>query len=189
MSKQTDGSILVELKQKLPNAQIWVPNDDDFEEQTRIYVKQANNITPLALVRPRSENEVASVVEIAHKASVPLAIRVGGHDLVGRSRPDQALILDLREFKDVEIVDEGQAAIIGGGILAQDLADALAKTGHATTYGNSGTVGFAGWAVHGGYGPFMSAWGLGVDQILAARVVNYRGEIVDADVELLFGLR
>jgi hypothetical protein len=31
--------------------------------------------------------------------------------------------------------------------------------------------------------------GLGADQILGARIVNHKGQIVDADDELLYGIR
>jgi len=50
-------------------------------------------------------------------------------------------------------------------------------------------VGYAGWSMLGGYGPFSSSYGLGVDQIVGAKVVKADGEVIDADNELLFGIR
>ncbi len=41
----------------------------------------------------------------------------------------------------------------------------------------------------GGYGWLASRFGLGVDQILRARVVTSRGDIIEADAELLKGIR
>lgn len=41
----------------------------------------------------------------------------------------------------------------------------------------------------GGYGPFSSHWGLGVDQIVAATLVNAEGEIVEADESMLKCIR
>jgi FAD/FMN-containing dehydrogenase len=46
-----------------------------------------------------------------------------------------------------------------------------------------------GWSTLGGYGPFSTLHGLGVDQIVAAKLVNPKGEIVDANAELLTGIR
>jgi len=40
-----------------------------------------------------------------------------------------------------------------------------------------------------GYGPFSAKYGLGVDNILGAKVVNWKGEILDADERLLKGIR
>lgn len=50
-------------------------------------------------------------------------------------------------------------------------------------------VGYIGWATLGGYGPFSSKYGLGVDQILGAKLVNAKGDLVDASEELLQGIR
>ncbi|OAA43610.1 FAD-binding, type 2 [Metarhizium rileyi] len=50
-------------------------------------------------------------------------------------------------------------------------------------------VGYTGWALVGGMGPFMNSYGLGADQIIAAKVVNAHGELVDANERLLKGLR
>jgi hypothetical protein len=40
-----------------------------------------------------------------------------------------------------------------------------------------------------GYGPFSSRYGLGVDNILGAKIVNWKGEILEADERLLKGIR
>lgn len=51
------------------------------------------------------------------------------------------------------------------------------------------SVGYVGWATLGGYGPFSSSHGLGADQIVGAKVVDAKGELVEADEELLKGIR
>jgi FAD/FMN-containing dehydrogenase len=51
------------------------------------------------------------------------------------------------------------------------------------------TVGFTGWAIHGGYGLLSTNYGLGSDQIVGARVVDGQGNIVDADETLLTAIR
>jgi FAD/FMN-containing dehydrogenase len=43
--------------------------------------------------------------------------------------------------------------------------------------------------MYGGYGPFSPHWGLGVDQIVGATVVDPNGDIVNADEALLEGIR
>lgn len=50
-------------------------------------------------------------------------------------------------------------------------------------------MGYVGWATLGGYGPFSTSHGLGADQIVSAKVVNAKGELVEADSELLQGIR
>lgn len=43
--------------------------------------------------------------------------------------------------------------------------------------------------IRSGYGPFVGNYGLGVDQILGAKVVNHEGKIVDADEKMLQVIR
>jgi FAD/FMN-containing dehydrogenase len=50
-------------------------------------------------------------------------------------------------------------------------------------------VGYVGWATFGGYGPLSTTYGLGLDQIVGAKLVNCKGEIVAADDDLLKGIR
>lgn len=50
-------------------------------------------------------------------------------------------------------------------------------------------MGYVGWSTLGGYGPFSACHGLGVDQIIGAKVVNAKGEVVDADDEMLMAIR
>ncbi len=132
---------------------------------------------------------MSSLVAYSNEAGISIAVRAGGHDFQGRSGPPGALVIDMRDMKEVEIVDYGHAAIIGGGVLAEDLAGVLAKTGHATAFGASNTVGWVGWATHGGYGPFEGVFGLGVDQLIEARMVDHEGRVLDADEDLLYGIR
>jgi FAD/FMN-containing dehydrogenase len=49
--------------------------------------------------------------------------------------------------------------------------------------GSVSSVGYIGWATHGGYGPFTSNFGLGADQILGTKIVNYEGKMLVANPE------
>jgi FAD/FMN-containing dehydrogenase len=182
------ADIVAALKAKSPTLEVHTPASADFDRLSALYIK-GNPSRPLAIVRPRTEEEVRSVIAYACDTKLSVAIRAGGHDFHGRSGPEGALVIDMRGMNQVEIIEGGQAAVIGGGVLAQDLANDLAKTGHATTFGASSTVGWVGWATHGGYGPFEGQFGLGADQIIGARVVDCRGHVLDADEDMLYGIR
>jgi FAD/FMN-containing dehydrogenase len=102
---------------------------------------------------------------------------------------DKALLIDLRAFTSVTVAPDRKSATVGGGILQQELGNELWKDGLATPTGAVPAVGYVGWAIYGGYGPFSAHWGLGVDQIIGATVVNAEGELVSADEDLLHGIR
>ncbi|OJJ51659.1 hypothetical protein ASPZODRAFT_127775 [Penicilliopsis zonata CBS 506.65] len=145
--------------------------------------------TPLAIVHPQSADDVCRVIRYARTAGLRSTIRTGGHNLVGSTMVEGALVIDLRALAGVAIAADRQSVTIGGGILQGELAKKLWEEGLATPTGTVPSVGYVGWAMYGGYGPFSGNWGLGVDQILHATLVNAEGEIVKADARLLRGIR
>jgi FAD/FMN-containing dehydrogenase len=145
--------------------------------------------TPLAIVRPQSASDVALLVKYAKSRGIKFVIRTGGHNISGLSIVEGALTIDLRDIRSVDIDKQSSTAKIGGGILEGELAEQLAKEGLATPTGNVGSIGHVGWATYGGYGLFRRNFGLGVDQIVGAKLVDAKGEVVDADEKLLKGIR
>jgi FAD/FMN-containing dehydrogenase len=114
---------------------------------------------------------------------------------------NDAVALDMRLLNSVRIHaipdkknerEEGKdvsTATVGGGILIGDLIAALQAEGFATPVGSLPMVGYVGWAMYGGYGAYSAPLGLGVDQIVGAKLVNASGEVIEADPELLKGIR
>ena len=109
--------------------------------------------------------------------------------MAGRSIVQDALVIDLRKLAYTKISASRTTVRIGGGTLATQVGADLSKEGLATAVGNTARVGYVGWAVYGGYGPCNALYGLGIDNIVGATVVNAKGEVVDADDELLKGIR
>lgn len=146
-------------------------------------------VNPPLIVRPPSAADVAGLVALMTTHSVPFTIRGGGHDLFHRCMANDAVVVDLRDIAHVHVNPESQSARIGGGVLVREVAAQLAKENLATACSVIPTVGYVGWAIHGGYGLLSSLYGLGADQILGAKVVNASGELIEADDLLLKGLR
>jgi FAD/FMN-containing dehydrogenase len=168
---------------------------ESFDTLRPIFVNP--HTKPLAIIRPSTIEAVSATVSFLATNQIPFTVRVGGHDMHGRSVEDGGVVLDLRLLNHVVINKSGSeakggkiaTARIGGGVLIGDLLSALEPHGLATPVGTVAGVGYLGWAMHGGYGPYSSGFGLGVDQIVAAKVVDATGSIVDADGELLKGIK
>jgi FAD/FMN-containing dehydrogenase len=167
---------------------VLTPSSPDWTSTKAAYISD-NPAQPLAIAKPRNAEQVGTCVKIARKHSVSLTVKVGGHDGAGRCIVDGCLVVDLREIKHVKLADNRQTATIGGGVLTGDVVKQLEPHGLVTPFPFVHTVGYAGWAMMGGYGWLASNMGLGVDQIVGARVVTYKGDIIDADAELLKGIR
>jgi len=69
------------------------------------------------------------------------------------------------------------------------VVDFLDAHGLVTPCTLASVTGHVGWAFSGGFGPFVNAFGLGVDQIIGAKIVTADGELREADSELLWGIK
>jgi FAD/FMN-containing dehydrogenase len=145
--------------------------------------------TPPAIVRPQSASHVALLVSYATSNGIKFIIRTGGYNIFGLSIVEGVLTIDMRDISYVNIDKQSSTARIGGGILEGELVEQLAKEGLATPTMSVGSIGHVVWATYGGYGLFRSNFGLGVDQIVAAKIANAKGAILEADEKLLRGIR
>ena len=190
---EQDAPDLLTLFDQYP--EIVYTRSDPLYNQLSIAFNQAVSVKPLAIVRALKEEHVIATVKAARTTGLPLGIRCGGYDLAGRNieGTESGIILDIRGLNSVSIADDKTSASIGGGILGGELAPVLHEHDLFTPVGWHPKVGYAGWALGGGYGMYASAYGMGVDQILAARLVLADGTVKDLDdenhSELLWALR
>lgn len=171
-----------------PDIPYLTPKDSNFEDTRACFVKRDNDV-PIAIARPQNAQHVQTLIKYCTQNNVDFVVRGGGHDCAGRSQVAGTLSIDLRDIKHVNVSADEKTATVGGGILFRDLAKELDSRGLITPVGTVASVGYVGWATLGGYGPFSTSHGLGVDQIVGAKVVNAKGELVEADDELLHGIR
>lgn len=87
--------------------------------------------TPLAVARPRTADEVASVLAWAHRHGVPVVPRGAGTGRVGGAVPERGgVVLDLAEMnRIVEIDRRERIARVQPGVLLGDLQRAVAEMG------------------------------------------------------------
>ncbi len=93
------------------------------------------------------------------------------------------MVVDMRSMNSITVAPDQMSASVGGGTLNGDFVAHLDRFELTTPTGNCNGVGYVGWAAGGGYGVLGAKYGAGVDQILGARVVTYRGDIVDTSQE------
>lgn len=164
------------------------PSSPDFSSLRTVYsINDA--IQPWMIVRPQSADDVAGLLSVFTSHSIPFAVRTGGHDVFNRSVTNNSVTVDMRDIGHVSLDKASLTARVGGGVLIMDLVQQLAKEDVVTPTGQVGALGYVGWATHGGFGPMSQNYGLGVDQILGAKIVNAEGQIVDVDEKLLSGIR
>lgn len=179
---------IAHLERRLPTARVFSPGSAGFDQALRLWNAEIRT-RPVAVVTPESADEVAAAVIAARESGVPVSVRGGGHDWLGRSLRDEGVVIDLSRLRGVQIV--GGEARVEGGARAVDVVAAASREGQLVATGTAGVVGMAGLTLGGGYGPLLGRMGLAADRLVAAVVVTADGLIVstDDDRELLWGLR
>jgi hypothetical protein len=170
-----------------PSVHYISPSSPDFDQLRAIYAHP--ELIPLAILRPTTEPALASTISFLARNKIDFTLRAGGHDMHGRSTKPNTVVVDLRLLNTVQVNSTTSTATIAGGALIRDVITTLQQAGYITPIGSIASVGYVGWAMYGGYGTYSSRFGLGVDQIVAARVVTATGDVVTADSELLKAIR
>ncbi|ETS79676.1 hypothetical protein PFICI_09529 [Pestalotiopsis fici W106-1] len=185
------SQVAAQLKEQLhhehPDLILTTPEDERFDDARACFI--VRSARPFAVARPQTAQHVQALIKFCIDHDVDFCIRGGGHDCAGRTQVPGALMIDMRGIDYVRVDDSRATARIGGGVLLGDLTKALGEQGLVTPCGTIATVGYTGWATLGGYGPFSSLYGMGVDQIVGAKLVNGTGTLVNANDEILRGIR
>ncbi|ROW04694.1 hypothetical protein VMCG_04745 [Cytospora schulzeri] len=180
-------AVLSLLQAQHPDIKLYTTDSSEYEALRKTYV--VSPARPSAIARPQTAEHVQALVRVCLEKGVDFNIRTGGHNCVGRTLVDNALMIDMRDIAYVQVSEDKTTAKLGGGILVGPLLKSLGEYGLVTPCGSIGSVGYVGWSTFGGYGPFSTLYGLGVDQIVSAKVVDPKGDIVVASDDLLKGIR
>lgn len=111
-------------------AKIYRPDSADFDAIAQCFIYKPVR-TP-AVVRPRTADDVALVVQFCLRNKADFTVRSGGYDCAGRTRGDGALVIDMRDLNEVSISEDKCSATVGGGILHGQLARTLGEEGLVT---------------------------------------------------------
>ncbi|WP_277210190.1 FAD-binding oxidoreductase [Isoptericola croceus] len=173
-------------------ASVHTPGDAGYDT-ARVLEAVGVDVLPTAVVRPTDTAGVVRAVRIARDAGLELAVRSGGHSMLGLGRDHGALALDLRGLDSIEVDPSARTATVGGGVTAGAYTTATAAHGLVTPFGDTGTVGVAGITLGGGVGFLARRLGMTIDSLRSAEVVTADGDVVQADAtrhtDLFWGLR
>ncbi|KAI0972264.1 hypothetical protein F4678DRAFT_471811 [Xylaria arbuscula] len=166
-------------------------NSPRFKELSKRWTDIDREI-PGAIVLPDSPPLIQRIVRWAHQNSVPFVVKSGGHSqwsTIG----EHGIVIDLSKYSDISVDADAKTATLKGSVLAKDVAVALAAKGFFTALGNSNTVGAIPYFLGGGASLTTSVTGYGSDQILASRLIDATGNIVnvteEAEPDLLYAIR
>ncbi len=168
------------------------PSDPEFGDASGIW-NLAHQATPMAIVRVADAGDVATAIQFARINGIEIAVRSGGHSMVGHGSGDDALVIDLRGLRGLHIDPAQRIAFAGAGLTAGDVTAAAAAHGLAVPFGDTGSVGIGGITLGGGIGWLVRKHGLTIDALLAVEIVTPDGEVLTASAteneELFWAVR
>ncbi|KAK3188772.1 hypothetical protein Dsin_028333 [Dipteronia sinensis] len=153
---------------------IYTPNNSSFQSILTAYIKNRRFLTaeapkPLTIVAARHESHVQATVICAKYSDLEIRIRSGGHDYEGLSYISAVpfVILDMFNLRSVDIDTANQTVWVQSGATLGEL--------YYRIWNSSKLLGFPA----GGYGNLMRKYGLSVDNVVDAQIVDIQGRILD----------
>src|SRR5690242_14431129 len=168
-----------ELRNTYPE-RVIAPGDSEYE-QARTTFYGGIDKRPAVIIRVANTDEIAHVIAFARDTGMELAIRSGGHSVVGHCVSDGGIVLDLSQMRDLQIDVDGRFAWAEPGLTAGEFTKAVGAHGLATGFGDTGSVGIGGITLGGGVGYLVRKFGLTIDDLLAAEMVTADGQLLYVD--------
>lgn len=106
----------------------------------------AIDVTPAAVIRPNSAEDVAAIVQCAVSNSVTVQARSGGHSYGNFAMGEGSIEVDLVNFQNYSMDETTWYATIGAGMNLGDVDTHLHETGRAFAHGVCPGVGIGGHA-------------------------------------------
>src|SRR5256714_4432288 len=111
------------------------PGDDAYDEHREVWNALVDR-RPGLIARCRSADDVAAAVRFGRQAGLEIAVKCGGHSILGLSVPPDGLMIDLTPMNAVEGDPDTRPARVHCGSLLRNLDPAAAPPGLTTTAGN-----------------------------------------------------
>uniref|UniRef100_A0A2P2MQR8 Berberine bridge enzyme n=1 Tax=Rhizophora mucronata TaxID=61149 RepID=A0A2P2MQR8_RHIMU len=138
---------------------------------------------PVVIITPQKITHAQATVICAKKVGYHLKIRSGGHDYEGTSyvSDEPFFVLDLFGLKSIAVDVNSQSAWVQAGATLGELYYRIWQGSNVLGFpaGMCPTVGVGGHLSGGGYGNMLRKFGLTVDNILDAQIVDVNGRLLD----------
>jgi FAD/FMN-containing dehydrogenase len=148
---------------------------------------------PAVIARCTSADDVAAAIRHGRDAGLEIAVKSGGHGVLGLCVPEGGLMIDLASMGEVRVDPDRRRATVQGGSLLRSLDRSTQPHGLATTAGNVSHTGVGGLTLGGGMGWLARQIGLACDNVATYTVVTADGETLRASAtenpDLFWGLR
>lgn len=167
---------------------IYTPNNASYSSVLESYIRNLRFNTsstrkPFLIVTALHESHVQLSVICAQVHNLQMKIRSGGHDYEGVSYVAEVpfFILDMFNLRSINVDIKSETAWVQAGATLGEVYYRIAEKSkiHGFPAGVCPTVGVGGHFSGGGYGNMMRKYGLSVDNVVDAQIVDVHGRLLD----------
>lgn len=186
-----DDQAIEELRASLLG-DVFTPADAGYDGARAVWNAMIDR-RPSVIIRSNGTADVVTAVTFARAHQLPISVRGGAHNVAGHAVGDAGVMIDLSAMRGVRVDPERRRAWVEGGAVWGDVDAATQAFGLATPGGLISDTGVGGLTLSGGIGWLRSAYGLCIDNLVAADVVIADGRLVhasqDENADLLWALK
>jgi len=107
---------------------------------------------PVAVVEATKEDHIAEAIKVAQRRGARVSVRSGGHSWAGWSVRDDAVLVDLGNYKHIELDESTGIVSASPSTTGRMLNDVLREKGLMFPGGHCPDVGLGGFLLQGGMG-------------------------------------
>ncbi|MQY38760.1 6-hydroxy-D-nicotine oxidase [Streptomyces sp. RB17] len=179
-TRSTAHTALAALREDLVG-DVFAPGDPGYDEARAVF-NALTDRRPAVIAQCANAADVVRAVRFARDLDLHIAVRGGGHGLVG-ARIDGALVVDLRRMHGVTVDPAAEAVRVEGGATTGHLDRATQPYGLATPGARAPSTGVGGFVLGGGTGWLDRVFGPAVDNLLGVELVTADAERVHANAD------
>ena len=163
--------------QKSLQGSVALPGSDSYKNTKTIFNASIDK-KPRFVVYPECEEDIVRTIIFARDLGLKITVKNGGHSTYGQCLSNEAIAVDMVNFKKVEVDAIQKEVRLHSGALLGDLDDACAVSNLAVPSGDCPMVGITGLTLGGGNGYLSRTLGLTCDNLLSASMVTSEGKII-----------
>ncbi|GLB42526.1 putative oxygen-dependent FAD-linked oxidoreductase family protein [Lyophyllum shimeji] len=171
---------------------VHYPGDLRYDNDISHWASSSTQLAKCS-VRPGTATDVGIILGIVGSTGTPFAVKGGGHASNPGFSSTPGVLIAMSRFSEVTYDAASQTAVVGAGLIWDDVYAALAPHNVNVVGGRVTGVGVAGFTLGGGYSWLTNQRGLTIDTVTAFELVKPSGEVVNvtqnSDPELFFGLK
>ncbi|MBE2319185.1 FAD-binding oxidoreductase [Solirubrobacter sp. CPCC 204708] len=174
------------------HGEVHGPTDPGYEDLRKPW-NRAVDQRPAAVVFPRTDEDVVTLVQFAGESGFDLAPQATGHGAGATGSLERTILVRTDHMRGVRIDPATRTARVRAGARWSDVTVPAARYGLAPLAGSSPDVGVVGYTLGGGVGWLARKHGFACNAVTAIEVVTADAQLIRTDTrthpELFWALR